>query len=289
MTEDRTLTAAQRRVRDEVLGWGVQRPMVPSGLVADLRRTLARSVATGLPQRGDGRGRQRVSAAALARPPGGRPPAGHDAATVRGLLLTAAVADDLAGAHEGAVAAVVDRAVDDLATARPGDPASPSAWWNAAEPAQRERIRDEVGTICADLRAMWPPLDPAQVHLSVRPRRTAEVPGRQVVLEARPLVVLDSPRRDDRARGVLLVARTGMPRPGEDRLLARITAVIETLHTGRPPFRWGVLHVTDGRLEVEELDADVLLAAAATAGARVGTVLDGAPARGRGPGHSGRR
>lgn len=284
MTGEQALTAAQRRFRDEVLGWGRDRPVAPPGLVAALRHTLARSVATGLPGAGTGRGRQRVAASRLARTPGSGPPGKHDAATVRGLLLAAAVADDLAGAHDGTVTTVVERAVDELATARPGDPASASRWWNAAGAAERDAIRDEVATICADLRGMWPPLDPAEVHVAVRPRRTAVVPGRPVLLEARPLVVLDSPRRDDRARSVVLVARTGMPRPREDQLLARITAVIETLHAGRPPLRWGVLHVTDGRLEVEELDAEVLLAAAATAGSRVGTVVDRARDRGRGPG-----
>jgi hypothetical protein len=220
----------------------------------------------------------------LARPPGSEPPREHDAATVRGLLLAASVAEDLAGAHEGAVAEVVDRAVDELASARPGDPRSASRWWNAAPSARRDAIRDEVATICADLRALWPPLDPTEVRVAVRPRRTAVVPDRPVVLQARPLVVLDSPRRDGRARSVVLVARTGMPRPREDRLLARVTAVIETLHAEQPPFRWGVLHVTDGRLEMEDLDVEVLLAAAATAGARVGTVLEHARDRVRGPG-----
>ncbi len=288
MTEDRALTAAQRRVLDEVLGWGQDRPVVAPGLATDLRRTLARSMASGLPPAAAGGSPHRITAAALARTPGTGPPQGHDAATVRGLLLSTAVADDLAGSHEGEVGAVIERAVGELATARSGDPASPSSWWNAAGPAQREAIRDEVATICSDLREVWPPLDPHQVVVTVRPRRSVQVPGR-VVLEARPLLVLDSPRRDDRARAVVLVARTGMPRPGEDRLLARITALVETLHAGRPPFRWGVLHVTDGRLEVEEFDADVLLAAAATAGARVGTVLADAPARRRGPGGAGRR
>lgn len=283
MTGAGQLTAAQRRLRDEVLGWGGERPLVPSGLAGDLADAVAGAVAAGRSSATPvGDARRVVSAATLARPPGTPPLQGHDARTVRGLLLTEVVADDLAGGHRGELAAVVDRAVAQLASARPGDPASPSSWWNAASPGQRAAIRDEVGAIGAQLRTMWPPLDADQVRIAVRPRLRAPVPGQPVDLTARPLVVVDSRRRDARARAVVLVARTGMPRPREDRLLARITALIATLAAGRPPFRWGVLHVTDGRVEVEDLDADLLLAAAATAGSRVGTVLDGAPMDGRG-------
>ncbi|MFP4233469.1 MAG: hypothetical protein ACLFUG_00905 [Nitriliruptoraceae bacterium] len=268
---------AQRRVRDEVLGWGGTRPVVPSGLVVDLARTLARAVAGGLPATAPGgQARQRVTASALARLPGSGPPGAQDAATVRGRLLAAVVADDLAAGHAEPVASLVARAVTELASGRHGDPGSASHWWNGAEAATRAAIRAEVAAVAAQLRTVWPPLDPAEVQVTVRPRLAATVTGRPVVLQARPLVVLDSPRRDERARSIVLVARTGMPRPREDRLLARVTALIATLAAQRPPFRWGVLHVTEGRFEVEDLDPEVLLATAATAGARVGTVLAGA-------------
>lgn len=284
MTGDTALTAAQRRVRDEVLAWGGTRPVVPPTLVADAGAALANAVAAGMPPGARAGGRQVVGASVLARPPGTGPPLRQDAATVRGTLLHAAVAWDLATGHDGDLAAVVERTVADLASARPGDPASPSTWWNAASPADREAIRVEVEAICTDLRSLWPPLDTEHVRVSVAPGLRATVPGQPVVVTARPLVVVDSPRQDERARAVVLVARTGMPRPREDRLLARITALVWTLARGRPPFRWGLLHVTDGRLEMEDLDADVLLATAATAGARVGTVLADRAASGRGRG-----
>jgi hypothetical protein len=278
---DGQLTSAQRRLRDEVLGWGGERPRIPPGLVGDLAEALASAAAAGRTRAGSAAGgRRAVSATMLARPPGTPRPHHHDAATVRGLLLTAVVAEDLAGGQHGAIASVVARAVTELASARPGDPASPSSWWNAATPLERAAIRAELEAVAGQLRTVWPPLDAQRAHLSVRPVLRAPVPGLPIELTARPLVLVESVRHDDRARAVVLVARTGMPRPREDRLLARITALVATLATGRPPFRWGVFHVTDGRLEVEDLDADVLLATAATAGARVGTVLDGAPVPG---------
>lgn len=273
MSGDAALTPAQRRVRDEVLGWGRPRPGFAPELVSQVGAALADALAAGMPSGAERSGRQVVTAAALSRPPGTTMPRAQDAATVRGYLLAQAAASDLDAGFDGPVGAVVARAVTELATARPGDPASPSVWWNDAPAAQREAIRDEVLAICGELRAVWPPLDPDRARVTVRPRLRAPVPGQPVVLEARPLVVVDSPRRDARARAVVLVARTGLPRPREDRLLGRITAVAATLATGRPPFRWGVLHLTDGRIEVEDLDPDVLLAAAATAGGRVGTVL----------------
>ncbi|MFU8840226.1 MAG: hypothetical protein ACNA8R_05845 [Nitriliruptoraceae bacterium] len=283
MTVGRPLTAAQRRLRDEVLGWGGDRPRIPAGLAGELADAVAGAVAAGCSGSAPvASARRAVSAVMLARPPGTAPLSGHDARTVRGLLLTEVVAEDLAGGHRGELATVLDRAVVQLASARPGDPASASAWWNAAAPGGRAAIRAEVEAIAAQLRAIWPPLDPDQVRVSVRPRLRAPIPGQRVDLTARPLVVVDSRRRDERARAVVLVARTGMPRPQEDRLVARVTALVATLAAGRPPFRWGVLHVTDGRVEVEDLDADLLLATAATAGSRVGTVLDGAPIGGRG-------
>lgn len=273
MTGGVPVTPAQRRVRDEVLAWGGARPLVPPRLVADLERVLANAIVAGMPVGTGAGGRQVVSAAVLARPTGEAPPRSQDAATVRGVLLTAAVTADLAAGHDGDVHDLVDRSVRELATARPGDPGSPSRWWNAALPAEREAIRDEVVAILGELRDVWPPLDPEHARITVAPTLRAAVPGAPVVLTARPLVVVDSPRLDEHARALVLVPRTGLPRPRQDRLLARLTALVLTVATGRPPFRWGLLHVTDGRFEVEDLDADVLLAAAATAGARVGTVL----------------
>lgn len=264
-----TTTAAQARVVDEVLAWGRPRPLVPAGLVEALMQRLDAAVAAGIDVAAESRPGRRVLAvrALVAAGTMGRDgPLVHDRATVRGILLGQSFARDVERRHVGPPRAVVAAVADELAAERPADPASASAWWNAAGSALRAGLLDEIGDVLADVRTLWPPLPGDHLEVAVRPQVRVAVGGGSVLLSARPDLVLDSPRRDDHARAMVVVTRTGMPRPSQDRALTRATALVHTLSTGRPPFRWVVLHLTDGRLEVEELDPQVLLDTAASIG-----------------------
>jgi hypothetical protein len=276
-----TTTPAQERVVDEVLGWGRPRPVAPSGLVDELRGRFdnafreAQGTTAGGSRAGGPSGRRTVPVRALVGDPrpGGTEAFTHDRDTLRGVLLTRSFARDVELGQTGEPADVAAAVADEVAAERPADPGSASVWWNAAPRPARDDILAEVGGVLADLRLLWPPL--GEGHLAVAVRRQLRTPALEpdLVLTARPDLVLDSPRRDDRARALVVVTRSGMPRPAEDRALARATALVHTLADGRPPFRWAVLHLTDGRFEPEDLDAEVLAATAAQLGRRAARYL----------------
>jgi hypothetical protein len=270
-------------VVEEVLAWGQPRPIVPQGLVEALDRHLGTAIATGLDGTDPARPGRRVLlvralvAAGTSDPEG---PRSHDRSTVRGILLGQSFARDVERQHVGPTRAVVGAVADELAAERPADPASASAWWNAAPPAQRAGLLAEIDGVLGDARLLWPPLPREHLEVTVRPHLRVAVAGGPVQLSARPDLVLDSPHRDDRARALVVVTRTGMPRPLQDRALARATALVHTLSTGRPPFRWVVLHLTDGRLEVEEFDPQVLADTAESIGRQAACSLRSTGGRG---------
>lgn len=279
-----TSTPAQARVVDEVLGWGRPRPVVASGLVDELRAhfdaaldqahggsTAAAPIRRTVP----------VRALVAATPSGDTTPITHDRDTLRGIVLTRSFARDVELGQAARIEEVVAAVADEVAAERPADPASASRWWNAAPRPARDDLVTEVVGVLTDLRALWPPLTGGHLAVTVRRQLRAPAAAQALVLTARPDLVIDSPRRDERARALVVVTRSGMPRPSEDRALARATAVVQTLADGRPPFRWVVLHLTDGRLEVEDLDPEVLLATTAELGRRAARYLaeDGSAGR----------
>ncbi len=275
-------TPAQARFLEEVLGWGHARPEVPAGLLQELDAELRAAVRARWPQAE----RQPRSAPlpssrhllGLLRDDGpGTAHWHHDRSTVRGVLLGRSFARDVEQRHRATPAAVVAEVTAELAGERPFDPASASAWCNAAQPSVRTELHHELTAALADLRTLWPVLDPAHVAVEVRPTRRVEVaPGPQVVT-VRPDVVLASHRQDERARSLTLVTRAGMPRPREDLTRVRATALLTALATGRVPFRWAVLHLTDGRAEVEDLDVAVLASTARWLGERIGAQMAEGP------------
>jgi hypothetical protein len=266
-----TTTPAQSRVVEEVLGWGQPRPLVPAGLAAAVRARLDGAVAEALGGAVDRPTvRRAVPVRALVADPasGGGGPIGQDRDTLRGILLGRSFARDVELGQTGATEDVVAAVAAEVASERPGDPGSPSTWWNAAPREVREGVVAEVVGVLADLRSLWPPLSGTHLTVTVRRQLRTTAGGDALLLTARPDLVLDSPRRDDRARALVVMTRSGMPRPPEDRALVRAMAVVQTLADDRPPFRWAVLHLTDGRVETEDLDAEILLTTATALGQR---------------------
>ena len=283
------MTPAQQRVVDEVLGWGRSRPVVPTGLVEEVRGRFDRAFraahasTAGVSAEGGPSVRRTVPVRSLV----GEPRSGdveaftHDRDTLRGVLLTRSFARDVELGQTGAPADVVAAVAGEVAAERPADPGSASMWWNASPRPVREEILTEVVAVLADLRLLWPPLGEGHLAVAVRRQLRTPVAEGSLVLTARPDLVLDSPRRDERARALVVVTRSGMPRPAEDRALVRATALVHTLADSRPPFRWAVLHLTDGRFESEDLDPEVLVATAAELGRRAAQQLSEDGAEGR--------
>lgn len=264
-----TGTAAQARVLDEVLGWGAPRPEVAPALAERLLARTTDAVAGWLEARAAAGHAAplvvtktrlaRLACDGLQRDP---VPYTHAWANARGTLAHAAIEQDVDGARGAAPASVAAAAWERLASDRAGDPASLAAWLNARPPDERERLTAEVAGLLAAFREVWPDLDVPGLRVRAEGRVQVHLGGRAVRLQGVPDLVVTSPVRDGRARTLVVDLKTGMPRGQQERDELRFYALLLTLHDGLPPFRWATLHVTEGRLEAEDLSEAVLATAA---------------------------
>jgi hypothetical protein len=265
-----TRTPAQARLVDEVLGWGAPRPVVPAGLLDRLLARTTEAVAAWLEARArHGVTRPlivtksrlaRLACDGLQRDP---VPYAHTRANARGTLAHAAIEQDVDGARDRPAADVAAAAWARLASDRAGDPSSLAAWLNATSHADREVLVGEVAGLLEAFREVWPPLDAAGIRVVAEGRVVVDLGGRAVRLQGVPDLVVTSPRRDGRARTLVVDLKTGMPRGQQERDELRFYALLLALRDGVPPFRWATLHVTEGRVEAEDLSAPVLATAAA--------------------------
>lgn len=274
-----TATPAQQRVVDEVLAWGVDRPVVPAGLADRLLARTTAAVGDWLAlrdERPDLGARPllitktrlaRLVCDGLQREP---EPYVHAWANVRGTLVHAAIEADVDGARDEPAVGVVDRAWHRLATERPGDPRSIGAWLNGRDAEERDRLLAESTLLLEGFREVWPELRGAPIRVRTEQRLVVMLGGRAVQLQGVPDLVVDSPVRDGRARRLIVDLKTGMPRGQRDRDELRFYALLATLADGVPPFRWATLYVTEGRLEHEDLSEAVL----ATAASRVADAIE---------------
>jgi hypothetical protein len=269
---------ARQRLADRLLGWGQPRPAVDHEQVDDLRRLLeaglagldaelARLVTTVRGRRllVTKSGLDRLACDGWQRDPR---PYEHQRANVRGTLTHRAIEQDWAEQRVAPTAEVVASVWHAEATRRPGDPRSLSRWLNDRTAEEAAELRDEVAGLLEGFREVWPPLPPGAVVARVeRPIELPLASGR-VVLRGVPDLVLDSPRRDEHARSLVVDLKTGRPRSEHDRHELRFYALLVALRDGRLPFRWATYYVTEGRAEPEDLRL-------ATLEATVRRVLDG--------------
>ncbi|MCC5949658.1 MAG: hypothetical protein JJT89_14500 [Nitriliruptoraceae bacterium] len=268
MTEPVITTEAQARTLQDTLAWGRPRPPAPPSLAPRLQHRLEQELAALGPELG----------ALTAASPGGRLVLGrgrlartvcdgwqlaprpfvHDADNVRGVLAVAAICADLDEGRVRAAADVATRTWDREASARPGDPRARSAWLNAASASRRASLLDEVAELVETFREVWPVLPASAARWTTGRVIDHAVGGGGVVLRSAPGLTLGSPVEDDRARSMIVDLRTGRPRAPQDRDDLRSQALVHTLAAGRPPFRWVTFYVTEGRAEVEDLDAAAL-------------------------------
>jgi RecB family exonuclease len=266
--------AARARLREDLLAWGRPRPAIAAAQVEQLRSRLERQLADVDDELGaalavTGRQHLLVTKTRLARLvcdgyASAPAPFEHTEASVRGVLAHKVVERhlDTAAVPGRSDDEVVAAAWRELAAREPGDPRSVSAWLNACSARTADRLRREVSGLLATFVEVWPA--PAEREAVVQTERRLEVPladGR-VRLRGHVDLVVDSPLQDGHARALLLDLKTGIPRPTEDRAEVRFSALLWTLATGRPPFRWASFSVPEGRPASEDLDLGVLAATA---------------------------
>jgi len=267
-----TNTPARERLATDLLRWGTDRPVAPPGLADRLEAILETGLA-GL--------RDQLTVMAASRPRRtvtvtktglGRlvcdgwqldpQPYVHTRANVRGRLAGEAMAADWSGWRHAAAHDLVERVWYEVASRRPGDPTSLSAWLNAQPSRDAGTLRREVADLIEAFREVWPPLPPEAVVSRVARPLEVSLAGGLVTLQGVPDLVLDSTRDDHHARALVVDVKTGQPRSDADRQELRFYALLVTLETGRPPFRWASFYVAEGRSEAEDLGEAVLEAAA---------------------------
>jgi len=268
-----TNTPARERLATDLLRWGTDRPVAPPGLADRLEAML---------EAGLGGLREELTVMAATRPRRtvtvtktglGRlvcdgwqldpQPYSHTRANVRGRLAGEAIAADWSGWRHAAAGDLVDRVWYEVASRRPGDPASLSAWLNSQPSRDADTLRGEIADLIEAFREVWPPLPPEAVVCRVARPLEVSLAGGLVTLQGVPDLVLDSRRDDDHARALVVDVKTGQPRSEEaDRHELRFYALLVTLETGKPPFRWASFYVAEGRSEAEDLGEAALEAAA---------------------------
>ncbi|MEX1164594.1 MAG: PD-(D/E)XK nuclease family protein [Nitriliruptor sp.] len=257
--------AARGRLRTDLFGWQQDRPLVAADRVPQLRAQLesalaelgddldAAATATGRRQLLVTKTRlDRLACDGWALDPA---PFEHTRANVRGTLAHKVFERELERREGDGPPTVVAVAAAwrELAAWKPGDPRSVSAWLNACPRDEADHLRTEVALLLDTFREVWPDLPSAAVELRTERRLDVTVAGGRVRLQGTLDLLVDSRRRDDRARALVVDFKTGMPRSDHDRAEVRFYALLTALATGRLPFRWATFYVTEGRPEVEDL------------------------------------
>ena len=174
------------------------------------------------------------------------------AALVRGRLLdavfrqvvtTGRVGSDPVGAAVAAAAAEGDA----IAASRLG--------LDDLEPDEQRTLCAEVEVAAGRLAAVWPVLPPGS-GLRTQERVLVKLAGGRVVLSGRPDVTVGRPTRH-RAGVLVIEAKSGSFRPAHLEEL-RFYALLEALRWRVAPFRAVLWCLADGRIEVLDIDADLV-------------------------------
>lgn len=264
-----TTTPAQERVRDELLAWDADRPLVDPDLALELRAALEEGARAVFERHGlatDGGERDRYDdtvwvsksrldrlvcdglyRAALAEP------FTYNTTIAIGTLAHRAIELDHAARRAHPPEAIVERAWHEAVT-QPGDALALFA--NGLDELDAAALRQEVEQLLAEHRDVWPPL-PSQLHVRAEQSVRVELLDGRVVLMGTPDLIVGRVR-DERARMLLVDLKTGLRRPEVERQELRFYALLLTLKYGQPPFRWAVHYVAEGAWDAEDFRPELL-------------------------------
>jgi len=266
-----TSTPAQARIRDELLAWDEERPLVDPELAPTLRAELEAGARSVLEEHGllDGLARgddrydetlwisksrlDRVVCDGLYRAELERP-FEYNAAIAVGTLSHRAIELDHATRRARAPEQLVDDVWHEIATRPSSDRLG--VFINGLDEVADASLRQAVEQLLTEHRDVWPPL-PSWLHVRMEQSTRVELLDGRVVLLGTPDITLGRVR-DDRARMLLVDFKTGMRRPEQERQELRFYALLLTLKHGQPPFRWAVHYVAEGAWDAEDFSEDRL-------------------------------
>ena len=264
-----TATPAQARVRDELLAWGSERPVVDPDQARELRAALEEGARAVLQRHGvdtDGGDRDRyddtiwVSKSRLDRlvcdglyRAALEEPFTYNAAIAVGTIAHRAIELDHATRRTRSPEDVVATVWHEVVT-QPGDRLA--AFANGLDDVAAAQLRQDAEQLLTEHRDVWPPL-PSRLHVRMEQQVRVELLDGRVVLLGTPDLTLGRVR-DDRARMLLVDLKTGLRRPEVERQELRFYALLLTLKHGQPPFRWAVHYVAEGAWDVEDHRPELL-------------------------------
>lgn len=198
-------------------------------------------------------------------------------ANARGTVVHKALELSTGGTMDVPPARLVELAMERICESP--DSRSLAEYLRAADPGERAELRVAAVDLVVKFLEMFPPL-----RESWRPNAEAStaafVGQRRIVFRGKIDLRLGTPQHD-RASTLLIDFKTGNP-SFSDREDLRFYALLETLRTGVPPFRWANVYLSAGRTDHEDLTEGALASAARRAidGTRkIAELRDGRPAK----------
>jgi hypothetical protein len=179
-------------------------------------------------------------------------------AMLRGQLAHSAVAADHWGERTRTVTEVVDHAWREFATRG----SAAGTFLATLGGAEADALRGDACTLVTEFRDLFPPL-PATAAVRAEPTLEVALHDRRLRLRGQPDLALGAADPQHR-RMLLLDLKTGQSNPLRDRAQMRFYALLATLKYGVAPFRVATFYLDGGTWDAEDVDDDVLEAAART-------------------------
>ncbi len=262
LVEAAVLTPTQERALSDLMGNGVPRPTFEADLASHLRAELEHRLAPVAAERGDRQLMVHKSALARVHTCEGHHMAEAQAgfswsvAAAVGVVAHKAIELSVSLSRPGGLAALVDLAIERLAA---DVDRGPGAWLAGASELDRAEVRGGAIDRALKFEDEFPP-----VKRSWRPRLESTLLTslcRDRILVRGKLDLALGQARGTTA-GVLIVDfKTGKPRRDHTDDL-RFYALLETLRAGVPPFRVASWYLDSGQCHQEDVDVELLQAAA---------------------------
>ncbi|MGH8933962.1 MAG: PD-(D/E)XK nuclease family protein [Egibacteraceae bacterium] len=178
---------------------------------------------------------------------------------VAGTLAHTGIAVDLAGGRARDPGEVVAHAWQAFATS--GTPAG--HYLAELGGAEADALRGRALNLVVEFRELFPPL-PDWVTLRTEPDLAAPLLGGRLVLRGKPDLAIGRALHAGRRRLLLVDLKTGRRNNIRNRADMRFYALLATLKYGVAPFRVATFYLDEASWDAEDIDDDVLEAAART-------------------------